>query len=111
MKKYTYKPGEWNVLCQVCGFRFPASKINKRWDGLLVCKSCWESRHPQDLLRIPAEDTSVPFSSPEPDPVFIGVCSINGQTGLSDYAEANCARVGNSFLVNNSIPQSTFGTP
>ncbi len=111
MKQYIYKPGEWNCTCQVCGFRFPASKIKHRWDGLLVCKSCWEPRHPQDLLRVPSEDTSVPFSSPEPDPVFIPVCSINGQTHFAGYASAGCARLGNGFLVDNSIPQSTFGTP
>lgn len=110
MKKYVYKSGEWNVICHVCGFRFPASKIRKRWDGVLVCGKCWESRHPQDLIRVPVDDMSIPFTSPEQE-TFIGVCSINGQTEFSDYAESDCARLGNSFLVNYSIPQSTFGHP
>lgn len=107
--KYTYKPGEWNVLCMVCGFRFPASKIKHRWDGVLVCKECWEQRHPQELIRLAPEDMSVPFSNPEPEYTFVGVCSINGRTHFTGYAQADCATLGNTFLVDNSIPAGTFG--
>ena len=92
MKRYTYKPGEWNVTCQVCGFRFPASKIKTRWDGLLVCSEDYETRHPQDLIRVPQEDTSVPYSSP-PQETFIHTCSIITQHPYADVGEADCARV------------------
>lgn len=99
MKKYSYKPGEWAVICQVCGRRFPASKIVTRWDGLLVCKDDYETRHPQDLIRIPQEDTSVPYSNPE-SYTFIEVtytdtlgCSPTGRLPWADMATANCATV------------------
>jgi hypothetical protein len=64
------KLGDWNAVCQVCGFRFKGSELRKRWDGVLVCAEDFETRHPSDFLRVPREDTSVPWSRPEPTEVF-----------------------------------------
>jgi hypothetical protein len=66
-----YKPGSWNADCAVCGFRFKADELLERWDGQQVCKHDYESRHPADLLRVPKEDPSVPWTSQEPTDVFI----------------------------------------
>jgi hypothetical protein len=46
-----YKAKEWNALCDSCGFKFKASELRLRWDGLMVDNACWETRQPQDLLR------------------------------------------------------------
>jgi hypothetical protein len=67
----TLKLGDWNALCEVCGFKYKGSMLKKRWDGLMVCKDDYETRHPQDLIKIPKEDQSVPWTSPEPDDTFI----------------------------------------
>jgi len=64
-KQNTYKHGQWNVLCQVCGFKYKSSDIKKRWDGLYVCEEDWEARHPADFFRGTKEDPSVPFVRPE----------------------------------------------
>jgi hypothetical protein len=62
MKDY-YKPGTWNVACPVCGQRYKSDEMKKRWDGLWVCRYDWEPRHPQDLIKIKAEETNkVAFS-------------------------------------------------
>ena len=58
--------GDWNALCDSCGRKFKASSLQKRWDGLIVCKEDWEQRHPQDLLRVQREQISVPWSRPYP---------------------------------------------
>ena len=59
------KLGDWNAICDVCGFKFKASKLQKRWDGAMVCKDDFEHRHPMDFFRGRKEDTSVPWSRPE----------------------------------------------
>lgn len=71
-----YKPGTWNALCDVCGFKHKSDELKKRWDGLMVCKHDWEPRHPQDLLRVPREQISVPWTRPQPEDVFTDVSYI-----------------------------------
>lgn len=58
--------GDWNVLCDSCGRKFKASQVQKRWDGLMVCAEDWETRHPQNFLRVQKERIAVPFSRPYP---------------------------------------------
>jgi hypothetical protein len=64
------KLGDWNTLCQVCGFKYKASELRKRWDGVMVCDTDYEPRHPQDLIRLPKERQATPWSAPEPTDVF-----------------------------------------
>lgn len=70
--------GCWNVLCDRCGFKFKNVDIKEEWTGLMVCKECWEPRHPQDFLRAVEEDTSVPYS--RPDGAEQGGTDIDGNT-------------------------------
>ena len=58
--------GNWNALCDSCGRKFKALDLQKRWDGLMVCREDFEQRHPQDLLRVQREQISVPWSRPYP---------------------------------------------
>src|SRR3990167_3440122 len=70
MRKTYWKSGDWSAICDVCGFKFKASKLKLRWDGLRVCSSDWEVKHPQEFLRTPVE-TSVPsWTAPESEDVF-----------------------------------------
>jgi hypothetical protein len=71
--KPTYKPGSWNAICDVCGFQHKAEELQKRWDGLMVCKEDFETRHPQTLLRVPTDNPSLPWSRPEPPDTYINV--------------------------------------
>ena len=72
MRNY-YKPGTWNCLCDICGFKFKADQLRKRWDGLMVCSRDFEPRHPADLIRVPKESTGVAWTRPEPTDTFIVV--------------------------------------
>jgi hypothetical protein len=72
MKKAKW-PGEWKVVCDVCGFQFPSGEVKKRWDNLIVCKKDWEMRHPQDFLRQRPENTTPAFVRSPPADVFVSV--------------------------------------
>ena len=57
--------GQWNVICDVCGFKFKSNDIYERWDGLRVCRDDWEVRHPMDFQRGFKDDQSVPYTRPD----------------------------------------------
>ena len=59
-------PGDWNIVCDVCDFKWKASLTLRRWDGLRVCPYDWEPRHPHDFLRTKEDDQSVPFTRSAP---------------------------------------------
>ncbi len=93
MKTYL-KRGSWNAICQVCGFAFKADDIKLRWDGLRVCKLDFEHRHPQDLIRIPTDNPSVPWNSPDPSTSDYIVCTLTNSQAKAGVAVAGCARTG-----------------
>lgn len=59
------KWGTWNTLCPICGFKFKADQMRKRWDGFMVDAKCWEPRHPQEFLRSVPDEQSVPWTYPD----------------------------------------------
>lgn len=73
MFRSTYVPGDYNAVCDVCGFVHKASQLRTRWDGMKVCRSDWEPRHPQELLRSRAERPAPPWTRPQPEDTFIVV--------------------------------------
>jgi hypothetical protein len=93
MKSY-FKSGSWNVICDRCGNRYKAEELVKEWTGLMVCSNCFEVRHPQDFIRIPKDDPSVPWSRPE-TPIDAYVCTYITAQGLADIGVADCARADN----------------
>lgn len=86
MRNTTWKHGDWNAICDVCGVKFKMSQLKKRWDGLLVCQEDWEMRHPMDFIRLPDEKIAVIESRPEAPDTFIPVNYIN-QYFETDYIE------------------------
>jgi hypothetical protein len=78
-----YVPHEWNVICDVCGFKYKASQLKKRWDGLMVCDKDWETRHPQELIRTPTEKP-VLWTRPEGVDVFVDVTYVGPSVGTQD---------------------------
>ena len=66
MAKNYYVSGEWNLICDVCSKKIKASDAKQRWDGLIVCPSDFEHRHPQDYVRAKTDKITVPFTRPRP---------------------------------------------
>lgn len=62
--------GDYNAICDVCGFKFKASELRRRWDGYMVCSSDYEQRHPQDLIRLKPDRQAVPWARPESPDTF-----------------------------------------
>jgi hypothetical protein len=60
-------PGDWKVVCDVCGFQYPRSQIQQRWDGLQVCAKDYETRHPMDFMKIRGESAFPDVVRPEPE--------------------------------------------
>lgn len=69
--------GNWNALCDVCGFKFKANELRKRWDGFMVCEADYEERHPQDLIRIRPERQAAPWVRPVPDAQYVTVAPVD----------------------------------
>ncbi len=104
MQSY-YKKGDYNAICDRCGFKFKASQMLKTWDGLLVDRTCWEPRQPLDFLRVYPEHLGVPIARPEADDEFVDVCYLWGISCYSGLAVAGCAVAGKqtqtaAFLLN-----------
>lgn len=66
-----WKRGSWNVLCDICGFKFKSPELKTRWDGMKVCGSCFETRHPMDFLKSPKETLNVPWTRPQQTDTFV----------------------------------------
>lgn len=70
-KRDYYKKGDYNVICDRCGFKFKASECQMEWDNLFVCKeTCWEARQPQDFVRGRKDDQTVPIARVRGEPQF-----------------------------------------
>lgn len=119
MSKTWWKIGDWNAICDVCGHKFKASQLQKRWDGLMVCSEDWETRHPQEFIRPIKDMQKLPFTRPRGDmrdavtgaptgPFVSGAfCTPFSQQGIADYASADCWRV--EFDLGNRLPLNPLG--
>lgn len=66
MDNNDYRPGDFYVICDECGFKKRSSDTRMRWDKLRVCSStCWEPRHPQDFVRGRKDKQRVANARPE----------------------------------------------
>ena len=81
-------PGGYNAICGVCGFKFKASDLRRRWDGEWVCKWDWEPRHPQEFLRVKPDQTKLPFIRPDSDGVDVGPTFSCDAHTVEDYTAA-----------------------
>jgi hypothetical protein len=72
----TYAHGQWNTICDRCGFRYKSVQLRSEWTGLKTCcgagtNNCWEARHPQDFIRGKKDDQAPPWVRSEPSDDFI----------------------------------------
>lgn len=72
----SYEQGQWNAICDRCGFKYKARQLRLEWNGLRTCcgagtTNCWEPRHPQDFVKGKADRQAPPWVRPEPADTFI----------------------------------------
>lgn len=102
---------DWNVICQVCRRKIKASEAKKQWNGLIVCESDYEERHPLDMPQpVVIDEQPLPFTSPPLEPEYIYSCSGAGVSGIADYAVAECSICDNDTGVFDTlgVPDGTF---
>lgn len=87
----TYDKGDWKAICDVCGREYKASRLRKRWDGLMTCLDDWETRQPQDFVRGITDTQIPPWTRPESSDFFINVCTPETRAGGADFETADCA--------------------
>lgn len=65
----------------------------------MVCPKDWETRNPQDFLRVSKEIIAPPWSRPEPDDEFTSgyTCPASGMYALAGQAVAGCAIAGQGY--------------
>jgi hypothetical protein len=92
-----WKPGRWKVVCDRCGFRFHSDALKEEWTGLMVCSGCWETRHPQDFIKVPLERITPPWTRVEVGDTFVTtVCYLWESSGYAGLATADCGRAANT---------------
>lgn len=62
-----YISGSHWADCDRCDSQFRAEDLKLEWNGLWVCDSCFETRHPQDFLRATEEKIAAdePLNNPD----------------------------------------------
>jgi hypothetical protein len=109
MHEHSYKPGSWWIICDRCSTKIRGEEAKHEWTGFIVCKDCFEHRHPQDFIRARKEVITPPFTRPRPTDEFVAVCTLWGREALPGQGVAGCAIAGfTTNLDNNEIPIGTF---
>jgi len=90
----TYNAGRWLAICDRCGFKFKSDELKKDWQGLMVCSKDFELRHPQDLIKIRADHSAVPWSRPEGEDVFLQTCFLWTESAYAGLGTAGCMKAG-----------------
>ena len=86
--------GDWNTVCFECGRKRKASMLKKHWQGYYVCPEHWEPRQPQDFVRSVPDIQTPPWVQPMPAPIFVAICTLEGQTAVTGVAIASCSVAG-----------------
>jgi hypothetical protein len=71
-----FRLGDSKACCDRCGFHKYQSQLKKEWTGAMVCRECFELRHPQDELKARSERNNVKDARPEPEYRFLAANEI-----------------------------------
>lgn len=95
--------GDWNAICDVCGFKYKASELKEQWDGdklLMVCQDDWEPRHPMDYFEAPGDDSSVDWNRQD-----------SAEAGGTNYAGDTVPPTYTHTIVGNDPDSDDDGVP
>jgi hypothetical protein len=109
-----YAPGEWNLVCSICGRKMKSGDAVKNWQGMWRHRRCNNPRQPQDFVRVLPDDQTVPFSQPPTDsyvqisinlPIFVQPQETSTQVLLSENNQALLNENGTALLAEEIIAQ------
>lgn len=86
-----YKPGDYLVTCDQCGFQHYASECRMTWNNLFVCAdTCWEPKHEHFSPPKPlGEKQSVPVRRTEDSLSFVTTVSTDTLVATSTSSTPN----------------------
>lgn len=93
-----YVPGNWNSICDRCGFKFKSSELRKDWQGLMVCDKDFERRHPQDFIKVKPETALPEWTRPKVPETFMEICYVWSSSAYAGLGTAGCMQAGNASL-------------
>lgn len=111
MRNWTYKSGDWNIICDVCGRKVKASTAKHRWDGLIVCPDDYEERHSLDFIRARADLIKVPFVRDPVDEQLNAACDIPSRHSYPSVGKAGCMLPGFTLYDVDSLFSEFICTP
>lgn len=83
-----YRQGSHNFICDKCGQKHKREQGQKEWTGILVCKSCYDPKHPW-FEPLPLTIDSQPVPDSRPRPRAISISSSGLETWGSFYFDAS----------------------
>lgn len=67
-----YRRGDYYVICDICGLQYYRSECKKNWKQQIVCKQCYESKHPQlDVKTVPERMEVADARPPVPETMMV----------------------------------------
>jgi hypothetical protein len=69
--KYTWRSGDYNIICDYSGQKIKRSDAMKTWDNYIVRRDLWEPRQPQDFVRGMRDKISVYDARSESEDIFL----------------------------------------
>lgn len=66
-----YRPGDHLALCDICSRKFYGSELRKNYRGFMVCKDDYETRHPQESIKVKKERIKVDNPRPQTEDRFL----------------------------------------
>lgn len=90
-----YQAGNHWTQCDECGFDYRVSEMRRRWDNAVVCRKCFELRHPQDFVRGIKDDSAAKgYVRVQNDDDTAVVCNAQGVDSRVGNGIAGCLVVG-----------------
>ena len=108
MRKVGWPGKGYKFTCHRCGFWFSSNNTRKEWTGIQVCHDCFETRHPQTLIKIHGEKAFPHIVSKDGEDTFINVCTLETSSGYAGLGAAGCMQAGNNAIA-YSILQGLSG--
>ena len=103
-----YKPGDYWMVCDLCGFDYRRSQMKQTWDGKWVCREDWEPKHPQLEVEGREDIQAVPVARPDTtDFTNETTLSVAASTGDSTITVADATGVSDHDAVGIMLDDDT----
>lgn len=66
-----YRPGDFYLHCEICGFKKRRSECRKRWDGAVVCMEDYEPKNPLLEPPLPRPERAGVLDARQTAPVYV----------------------------------------